>query len=85
MHLDVAQLEEKAHLRNSVRTTRTLQDHLKRETLPSADNYHPHFMKIGSRATLTELHLGEPYEQKVLINSFSDHPKHFKLFLLHGN
>lgn len=64
MHLDVAQLEEKAHLRNSVRTTRTLQDHLKRETLPSADNYHPHFMKIGSRATLTELHLGEPYEQK---------------------
>uniref|UniRef100_A0A0P4YBZ5 Bumetanide-sensitive na-k-cl cotransport protein n=1 Tax=Daphnia magna TaxID=35525 RepID=A0A0P4YBZ5_9CRUS len=64
VHLDVAQLEEKAHLRNSVRTTRTLQDHLKRETLPSADNYHPHFMKIGSRATLTELHLGETYDKK---------------------
>jgi hypothetical protein len=67
MYLDAAQGGEKAHLRNSVRTTRTLQEHLKRETLPSADNYHPHFLKIGSRATLAELHLGETDDQKVSI------------------
>ncbi|KAI9550869.1 hypothetical protein GHT06_000210 [Daphnia sinensis] len=64
VRLDVAKLEEKSHLRNSVRTTRTLQEHLDRETLPSSDNYHPHFLKIGSRATLDELHLGYVCDQK---------------------
>lgn len=65
MHLDLVKLEEKSHLRNSVRTTRTLQEHLDREILPSSENYHPHFLKIGSRATLDELHLGEIYDEKV--------------------
>lgn len=37
----------------------TLKHHLNGETLPSADNYHPHFLAIGSRSTLDELHLGE--------------------------
>jgi solute carrier family 12 sodium/potassium/chloride transporter 2 len=65
MHLDVGKLEEKAHLRDSIRMTRSLQDHLNRETLPSPDNYHTHFLTIGSRATLDELHLGEVYDPKV--------------------
>nr|CAH0110929.1 unnamed protein product [Daphnia galeata] len=64
MHLDVGKLEEKAHLRDSIRMTRSLQDHLNRETLPSPDNYHTHFLTIGSRATLDELHLGEVYDPK---------------------
>ena len=64
-HLDVGKLDEKAHLRDSIRMTRSLKDHLNRETLPSPDNYHPHFLTIGSRATLDELHLGEVYDQKV--------------------
>lgn len=46
----------KAHLRDSVRTTRTLQHHLSRETLPSVNNYYPH--SGPTRATLEELHLG---------------------------
>lgn len=46
----------KAHLRDSVRTTRTLQHHLSRETLPSLRNYNPH--SGPTRATLEELHLG---------------------------
>jgi hypothetical protein len=61
----VNKLDEKAHLRDSIRMTRSLKDHLNRETLPSPDNYHPHLLTIGSRATLDELHLGEVYEQKV--------------------
>ncbi|XP_046634387.1 bumetanide-sensitive sodium-(potassium)-chloride cotransporter-like isoform X2 [Daphnia pulicaria] len=64
IHLNVNKLDEKAHLRDSIRMTRSLKDHLNRETLPSPDNYHPHLLTIGSRATLDELHLGEVYEQK---------------------
>lgn len=57
----------KPHLRDSVRTTRTLQHHLSRETLPSVDNYHPH--GAPARVTLDELHLGEEYNvQKVQFN-----------------
>lgn len=65
LHLNVGKLDEKAHLRDSLRMTRSLKDHLNRETLPSPDNYHPHLLTIGSRATLDELHLGEVYDQKV--------------------
>lgn len=65
MHLNAGKLDEKAHLRDSLRMTRSLKDHLNRETLPSPDNYHPHLLTIGSRATLDELHLGEIYDQKV--------------------
>lgn len=46
----------KAHLRDSIRTNRTLRHHLSRETLPSMDNYQAH--SVAARATLDELHLG---------------------------
>jgi solute carrier family 12 sodium/potassium/chloride transporter 2 len=45
--------------------TLSLKDHLNKETLPSPDNYNPHLLTIGSRATLDELHLGEVDDQKV--------------------
>jgi solute carrier family 12 sodium/potassium/chloride transporter 2 len=45
--------------------TLSLKDHLNKETLPSPDNYHPHLLTIGSRATLDELHLGVVDDQKV--------------------
>ncbi|EFX74296.1 hypothetical protein DAPPUDRAFT_252082 [Daphnia pulex] len=62
--LNPSKLGEKAHLRDSFRMTLSLKDHLNKETLPSPDNYHPHLLTIGSRATLDELHLGEVDDQK---------------------
>lgn len=58
------------HLRDSVRTNRTLQHHLSREALPHIGNYHihpdaygtghhGHMVSSGSRPTLEELYLGE--------------------------
>lgn len=54
----------KAHLRDSVRTCRTLQHHLSREALPQIDNYNMHQYLAngggaGARPTLDELYLGE--------------------------
>lgn len=59
----------KAHLRDSVRTTRTLQHHLSRETLPSVNNYNPH--STPNRATLDELHLGGELHIQQVNNLFS--------------
>ena len=55
----------KAHLRDSIRTARTLKRHLSRETLPSVENYHSHSLTTGGRATLDELHLGQLSVPKV--------------------
>ena len=61
----------KAHLRDSVRTVRTLQHHLSREALPHLDNYHAQQTAGGLRPTLDELHLGtEPRSKKVKFSNF---------------
>jgi hypothetical protein len=59
----------RAHLRDSLRTPRTLQHHLSREALPKIDNYHAH-LPSGTRPTIEELYLGETPVDKVSFKRF---------------
>ena len=62
----------KAHLRDSIRTNRTLQHHLSRETLPTLDNYQGN--SVAARATLDELHLGADQGIQRVFQFFSSYP-----------